>query len=426
MRFRRSGFTIIELLLSTSLIALIMVLLLGTVDQTQRLWQRSTSKAAQFQAARAAFESMTRRLSQATLNTYYRAHDIEIGDSKGDFSFRRQSELQFLSMPTQRVIDASPKLLNPMSPTAAAYPTHSVFFFAPVGYTEEAGLGNDKEVRRFRSLDSLLSACGYFIEFSDDLDRPPFLSKMSPPLPPKFRFHLMEMTVPTERMTAYQRPVDDSRFIDPRVFDELGQSNQYYGGCVDKNRRPIRNWRRPLWMKQALVREFVPGGEEGNTYRFKHARTMADNVVALIVLPKLAEKDRIKPGGTTVDPLSLDLAPRYEYDSWRILSGGTAKEPITGVSLDNSARDNLLPPILQVTLVAIDEPSAIRISADPTNIPTWTQGLFQTVLTEADYAADMATLEENLRGEHGHPKASYRIFTTDVVIRGSKWSRDPG
>ena len=34
-----------------------MVLLLNTVDQTQRVWTRATAKAGQFQAARGAFES---------------------------------------------------------------------------------------------------------------------------------------------------------------------------------------------------------------------------------------------------------------------------------------------------------------------------------------------------------------------------------
>ena len=51
---RRSedAFTLVELLVSTALIALLMLLLLGTVDQTQNVWKRTTAKIAQFQASR--------------------------------------------------------------------------------------------------------------------------------------------------------------------------------------------------------------------------------------------------------------------------------------------------------------------------------------------------------------------------------------
>ena len=93
-------------MVSTALIALLMLLLLGTVDQTQNIWKRTTAKVTQFQASRAAFEAMNRRLSQATLNTYYRPTDIASGNSSADYLFRRQSELQFIS---GHLADASTK-----------------------------------------------------------------------------------------------------------------------------------------------------------------------------------------------------------------------------------------------------------------------------------------------------------------------------
>ena len=85
---RCGGFTLVELMVSTGLIALLMLLLLGTVDQTQNVWKRTTAKVAQFQASRAAFEAMNRRLSQATLNTYYRATDTQSGNAKAELLFR--------------------------------------------------------------------------------------------------------------------------------------------------------------------------------------------------------------------------------------------------------------------------------------------------------------------------------------------------
>ena len=57
------AFTIVEMLVSTAILGLLMVLLLSTVDQTQRVWLRTSNKLSQFQAARTAFEAMTRNLS---------------------------------------------------------------------------------------------------------------------------------------------------------------------------------------------------------------------------------------------------------------------------------------------------------------------------------------------------------------------------
>ncbi|MEO8353111.1 MAG: prepilin-type N-terminal cleavage/methylation domain-containing protein, partial [Chthoniobacteraceae bacterium] len=69
----REAFTLVEVMVSSVLVVLLMALLLQTVSQAQNLMSRTTAKVNQFKAARNAFEAMTRRLSQATLNTYYRA-----------------------------------------------------------------------------------------------------------------------------------------------------------------------------------------------------------------------------------------------------------------------------------------------------------------------------------------------------------------
>ena len=439
--FRAAGFTVVELIVSTALIAALMLMLLGTVDQTQRLFQRSTGKIAQFQAARAAYESMTRRLSQATLNTYWRAHDTDVRDNKTELLYRRHSELQFISGPAARIFSPSPKLPGLSQPVEDAYPTHSVFFQAPLGYSVEPetrnATGPAAQERKFRALDGLLSACGYFIEFGDDFQKPDFLDDLSPPFPARYRYRLMEMTVPAERLTIYQRPLDQDGFSDPRIFNE---NRVYYAGMIDKDRKPIKNFVRPLWMKDALQREIATVG--GN-YRFRFAHPVAENIVALIILPKLAEKDRVLPGGTIPNPQRLDLAPNYEYDSWRIIKGSatavlnpvvvlpktpTQAEVKVTLRLDNSARDNLLPPIVQVTMVAIDEASAIRLNSTPDRLPTWLKTptlLFQNVLTEEAFQTDLKELQDRIAADRTAGVVNFRIFSTDVVIRSSKWSRDP-
>ena len=74
-------------------------------------------------------------------------------------------------------------------------------------------------------------------------------------------------------------------------------------------------------------------------------------------------------------------------------------------------------------MIAIDEPSALRMKYTPDNPPKWTDGLFTKVSTEADLLNDLQTLETSLTNDPS--KINYRIFSTDVLIRGSKWSKDP-
>lgn len=416
----KAGFTLIELLLSTAVIAGLMYFLITTIDQTQKVWVRTTEKVTEFQSARSAFESMTRRLSQATLNTYWRAHDNDIATAKAAFRFRRQSELQFISGPTKRIFGAPTQLANLLTPLDKAYPTDAVFFQAPIGYTEELPGTGTVKLPYYRNLDSLLATCGYFIEFGTEADRPTFINTLTPTLPDRYRYRLMEMTIPAEHLTIFQRPKDDMGFVDPRVFDE---NNNYYVGMVDASRKPNANWVRPLWMKEAFLREAIPSSS--GKYRFTYAHVRAENIIAMVILPKLAEKDRVVPGSKTYDPTQLELAPSYEFDSWRVLSGGTATDTSTTPSrvVDNTARDNLLPPIIQVTMVAVDEKAMARFGPSATKIPAWTDGLFTKATVVSDYTTDMQTLEQRLIDDPYKP--NYRIFTADIVLRGSKWSRDP-
>ena len=296
----RAGFTLIELLLSTAVIAGLMYFMISTIDQTQKVWVRTSEKVTEFQSARSAFESMTRRLSQATLNTYWRAHDTDPTNAVAAFKFRRQSELQFISGPTKRFFGASPEPTNLSKPLDSAYPTHAVFFQAPIGYTEELPTTGTVKMPYYRNLDSLLATCGYFIEFGVETDRPGFIATLTPKLPDRYRYRLMEMTIPSEKLTIFQRPdpnKDDFGYIDPRTFDE---NSKYYGGMVDTSRKPKTNWTRPLWMKEAFLRETI--ASSGGKSRFKYAHVRAENIIALVILPKLAEKDR----GS--DPSKLELS----------------------------------------------------------------------------------------------------------------------
>ena len=405
-----------------------MLLLLSTTDQTQRVVKRTTEKTASFQGARAAFESMTRRLGQATLNTYWRAHDNNIISKLAIFRFRRQSELQILSGSTDRIFSANTQLKGTLQqPSNLAYPTHCIFFQAPLGHTVEPISTARPDVHKFARLDTSLAGCGYFIEYGPEPDRPQVLGTAG--LPSKYRFRLMEMTVPTEKLTFYQRPnnstspnsaTDEKTMIDPRVYD---MKNAYYNGLVaGKDRKSNTNWVPPLWMKEAIARDTI-ANTSPTAKKFRDTYVRAENIVALIILPKLAEKDRIIPGSNPpkFDPNQLELAPAYEFDSWRVIDGNPSVKDDRNRLVDNSARDNLLPPIIQVTMVAVDDLSMQKLNPSASNVPDLVGNLFSKATTVKDYEDDITSLERALSRQN----IKYRIFSTDVVLRGSKWSRDP-
>ena len=79
---------------------------------------------------------------------------------------------------------------------------------------------------------------------------------------------------------------------------------------------------------------------------------------------------------------------------------------------------------MQVTMVAIDETSAIRqnLAAGSSDV----FGVATKFTKSTDYGKDLfesqdpASLEATLIGKG----VNYRIFNTNVTIRGAKWSRE--
>ncbi|MEQ1853294.1 MAG: hypothetical protein ABMA01_17075, partial [Chthoniobacteraceae bacterium] len=90
---------------------------------------------------------------------------------------------------------------------------------------------------------------------------------------------------------------------------------------------------------------------------------------------------------------------------------------------------NQLPPVVQVAMVAIDEPGAElladKFGSDPflgINYSTLFRNpsmLEDNPATAAPGDGDLAKLEAILAAK----RISYRIFSTNVSIRGAKWSR---
>lgn len=320
---RRSGFSIVEMLVAVTILIILITITLSVMDSTSSLWRRSSESIEAFQSARLGFDLMTRELSQATLNTY-----LDYDDPSNPTVYRRRSDLHFVCGP------AGAGSLPGTPNTGSA-----IFFQAPIAYTQNtAQLG---------ILDGPLNVCGFYIKFGTDPTLPPFASGQQ-----RYRYRLMNLLVPTE---------------DNRVYDNTG----------------------------ALATQF----SWFNDYIDKSDFPVADNVIALVVRPE--------------DPADPNLFPTLDYNSldrWK-----ANPQPITA---------NQLPPLLNVTMVAIDETSARRMengSAPPAAI-TSALASFQNRINSN--AADISTALDELGAALSAKNIKYRIFSSKVPMRESKWTRN--
>ncbi len=340
------GFTLVELLASFATLLVLLVILSGIVSQTAKTWRFTTTKVEEFHASRDAFESIARRLSQATLNTYWDYQYSGTGTQQIPVKYVRQSDLRFLSGGAQTATNATKPLR----------PTHAVFFQAPFGFVDEPNTIGSPD---FSGLGSLLNTWGYFVEFnSDAAQRPSFLNGLTTSVPERYRFRLVEMMQPSNNLNLYN----------------LTSGHLTYTG-LDWITAPLTSAKPPV-------------------------HTLADNVIALVVLPKLSKEE---------DPTGTALAPSYSYDST-----ATNADP-------NLNPKNQLPPLIQVTLVAMDETSAARIANGATPPDLGIGALFNT--TDPSGASKFATDLKALEGNLSAKRLNFRTFTTSIAIRSAKWSR---
>jgi uncharacterized protein (TIGR02599 family) len=134
------------------------------------------------------------------------------------------------------------------------------------------------------------------------------------------------------------------------------------------------------------------------------ARVLADNVVGIVFWPRLSRRD---------DPSGTQLTTNYAYNS----------APSGALALSQSVRENQLPPVVTVTLVAIDEKSAARLAQQYSSAPpVWESNWFTNV---SQYDSDIQKVKDRLSGADGviTVPVEYRIFTADVPLRASRWSK---
>jgi len=251
-RVSRRAFSLIELLVSAAVMAVLLLILLAISNQVTTIWRHTSGKMEQFRQAREAFDRISRRLSQATLNTYW-----DYDNPAAPTRYIRQSELRFLSGPMEPLTGTGPN---------GSRPTHGLFFQAPLGLAQP-GQTN------LAGLNSLLNTWGYFIEFGSNADfRPDLLDGTA--IAPSHRFRLCELIQPADALSLYSH-------TSGKNSDNTPKSSTYTG----------RDW-------------FLTAANSQGAARPVHV--LAENVIALILHPQLSSQ---------ADPTGLRLAPDYTYDS---------------------------------------------------------------------------------------------------------------
>lgn len=129
-----------------------------------------------------------------------------------------------------------------------------------------------------------------------------------------------------------------------------------------------------------------------------NAVPIAENIVYLLVWPRKAASE---------DAAGSSLTGDFSYDSRA--NAQAAPQPETA---------HQMPPVVQITMVALDETSAARVctgATPPTAVSGAFAGLFDNS-SQTDFEEDLVELEKRLADQH----LNFRVFTSMVPIRESK------
>lgn len=382
-RSRRRAFSLIELMISTAVLSMMLVIVFQMLNGMQRIWKKTRQDVGEFKEARQGFEEVTRRVSQATLNTYfsYRYDEATVKGIKLRMGREiiPQSELHFVCGPATEL-----EITRKNSREVGQRYTHAIFFQAPFGFCVEQDK-NTEDKLKFEKLNGLMNAWGYFVEFNtDELDRPQFLKQLDNSPKPRPRYRLMEFRQPAEYFQVYKLNLRD----------------------LDKNASKTKIYE---WFNEGLYSinsEFNTSLQDRDSEGFyRSTRVVAENIVAMILHPREPDERR--------ESQEDELAPDYHFDSRRFQWG-------KGGNLATRTRHQL-PPVIDVTFVAIDEVSfngfcnqqGIKSAEDDPQLVD--KELF---VKARDFRKDLRTLEAKLKEK----KLDYRTFNTSLRIRESKWT----
>jgi len=309
--FRPSGFSLLEIIVSTAIIGIVLVAIGEAMGTMQNTWARVRSKADMFRPLRTAADTMNRRIALATLESRWVTEE-NAADGNPTGAMVRESDLHFVSGPALQLTGSGGLLAG-----------HGLFFQAPFGVDQQRR--SESESNSYDRLGHLLNAWGYFVEYGPEPGpRPGFMTQASSGRrDDRRRFRLMEYRQPTEELAVFSAGTNNDG--QPEIQTASGESS-------------IRKWlRKPL--------------QPGASLEERRISILAENIVALVVRPL---------AGGTLDELArtdagaqYDLAADMQYDTRRHQYDTSTLAQLTR---------HRLPPALEVTLVATSEDSWSRMT----------------------------------------------------------------
>ena len=400
----RRGFTIVEMMVSCVVLALLLTILLSATNHATSAVTHASGQIEAFSAARAGLDTMTLSLSQATLNSYLDYYDNS-GTSRSGYALAHSGSTQgFVPLRYGRVSDLV-FLIRQRGAVGSNSGTGSgqeIYFITPQAYSTHAD---------YQSTQGLLNACGYFIQYGNSGSFSPSLITTGAG---RNRYRLMQALQPTETL---------------QIANYLSAQGTNHTGTDPS-----------IW-------KATPGtGSAGWAESVKaSAIPLADNVIAMIIWPRLSASDEAASGAFSQSGAAA-LSPGSSIGG-RAWSGSTSG--ISDFSYDTQFATlpvaatnsrwagggsvyvqypwvNQLPPRLQVTLVVIDEASAARIESQKNGGPQANEepSVIVNALAKAPFnmaskfQTDMDALTKELANNH----INYRVLTTTIPLRESKWS----
>ncbi len=166
----RRGFTLVEVMVATTILVLLLGILLSITNSIGTTVGRTSAKIDAFSGSRATFDLVGRRLSQATLNTYW-----DYDNPLDPTVYLRQSDLQFLV--TQ----------NTQNPGYG----QELYFQSPLTYSGDPTV---------RTTSGLLNACAFYVQYGGSSGFRPGTEAAAPE---RFRYRLMQAVQPTEELKIF-------------------------------------------------------------------------------------------------------------------------------------------------------------------------------------------------------------------------------
>ncbi len=385
-RFSRrvTAFTLIEVLVSVTILAMIMLIVTTVLGQAQRSWRAASSRVSQFREARQAFDTLTRGLRQATLPAHFDwgygpggANDIPTLPTEAPTALKRKASLGFN-------LNRASAIVQPGA-NQDVFPGHAVVFQAPMGSSITTD-GSRNLI--FDQLDRLLCVRGYFVKFSSNAAFVP--RGLASRLEPSRRYRLFEYRPPTEYNSVFATPPPN-------------------GVPADGATAPQGDWMRIDVSKM----DTIGAGGAGNGSPGEFIRPVAENIMFMAFAVSFSpEAGSSVTASSLATPATSSSTNGVDYFSAYESYTGTASGGRTG----SAPGANRLPRSMEIIMIAIDEESATRLAdtygGSP---PSLVQKSGASFDQPANYTRDIARVRKTLEQE----KVNFRIFNSIILLPAS-------